>query len=112
MNVKNLILSLCVLAFILLFIRFCVGAKCLATKKTIKLKHFLFLFEQGVYSNLGSREVPFPLFITQLVGYILNIVAMIVVIILYCCHLDVLNYVLIFAGIEIYVFLIISGVLS
>ena len=50
--------------------------------------------------------------VNQLVGYILNIVAMIVVIILYCCHLDVLNYVLIFAGIEIYVFLIISGVLS
>ena len=111
MNTKNLILSLCVLGCVF-FVVHIVGGRCAPRgKKMIELKHFWFLFSRGVYDP-HTKEVRFSVFITQLVGYILNIVAMIVVIILYCCHLDVLNYVLIFAGIEIYVFLIISGVLS
>ena len=72
--------------------------------KKIKLKHLWFLFfrHQGIYKT-DKREVVLSVFIFQLIGYIINFLVLIAVIVFYCLNIDISEYVLYFIFGEIIV---------
>lgn len=67
--------------------------------KKIKLKYFGFLFNEGVSADFKkSKEISLKVFLFQLIGYIINILLLISVVILYFLNINIPNYAII-AGI-------------
>ena len=62
--------------------------------KTIKLKYFWFLFYEAFGDNYKTKEVSLCVFIYQLIGYIINLLVLIAVIICYFLNIDISEYIL------------------
>ena len=61
--------------------------------KKIKLKYFGFLFNEGIGDFRKPKEISLQIFLFQLIGYIINILLLICVIILYCLNVDISTYI-------------------
>lgn len=57
--------------------------------RTIKFRHFQFLFNEMYGENRKSNKLSLKTFIFQLAGYILNFLAIIAVIVCYCLNIDI-----------------------
>lgn len=57
--------------------------------KTIKFRHFQFLFNEMYGENRKSKSLSLKTFIFQLTGYVLNFLAIITVIVCYCLNIDI-----------------------
>lgn len=67
--------------------------------KKIKLKYFGFLFNEGLSADFKkSKEISLKVFLFQLIGYIINILLLISVVILYFLNINIPNYVIIAGG--------------
>ena len=85
-------------------------------EKKIKIKHFAFLFyidknyffgylpdvdeESKCQNGKPYKEMPVKLFVCLIIGYTINFLACIAVIICFCINIDVIMYVVVFAFFE------------
>ena len=67
--------------------------------KKIKIKYFGFLFNEGIGDYKKPKEISLQIFWFQLIGYIINILLLICVIILYCLNVDISNYIVLAVGV-------------
>ena len=71
--------------------------------KKIKLKYLWFLFYEDLGENYKTKEVSLSVFVFQLIGYIINFLALIAVIVFYCLNIDISEYLLCFVFVQIIV---------
>lgn len=96
--------------------------------KKIKIKHFAFLFYTDKEYNFGYlpdadkehksekekhyKEVSFKLFIFLVIGYIINFLACVAIIVCFCLNIDITKYVAIGAVIEFVLFVLFSVIMQ
>lgn len=86
-----LVLILCIVMFRFAFWReYPRGANI----KKVEIKHFHFLFGEGTRGiDLNSNEVSLIVLIIQIIGYMINISAVIALVICYCYQIDIAQYI-------------------
>ena len=99
MSVKLLIAYIALILCCTIFVWFAPRRYCYFeyNTKTIKFRHFQFLFNESYGENRKSKKLSLKTFIFQLTGYILNFLAIITIIVCYCLNIDIGIYLACFA---------------